>query len=247
MTEDLRIYLTGLNTDPNGAFNALELVKAARENDIRVQGLNNTANYKVRVSLTSLEEQMMRTRLASQVMWGDQILNKTERWVALVSAENTNNFRDLPGISELKGGIGLRIEEAYPAEEAGVSVDPGLKVVRGPFDNGTTTRDSFDYLYADLRLQIEAPPVSWTEETLDHLLQRNGTFLFEKVQNDYTLVRRNSTGSIVRTPVNQTLDGQTYIWFQSMPRISGVMFPDIAALAQRLIEIGLKLQSRIPV
>jgi hypothetical protein len=46
--------------------------------------------------------------------------------------------------------------------------------------------------------------------------------------------------------VNRRGDGQVYIWAQSMPRISGIMFRDIGALSQRLIEIGLTLQSRLP-
>ncbi|MFJ2320312.1 membrane-targeted effector domain-containing toxin [Pseudomonas sp. NPDC087817] len=246
MSEDLRIYLTSLGTDPNESFNMLELVKSAQANGVRVQSLDCAASYKMKVPLTSIEEQMMRARMTSKIMWGDEILNRPDKWIALVDAQNTNNFRNLPGISELKGGIGLRIEEAFPGEDPGVSTDPGIKVARGPFDNGASTRDSFDYLHADLRLQIDAPPVTWTDETLDRLLHRNGMYLIEKSQGNYTLVRRNSTGSIVRTPVNRTLDGQAYLWLQSMPRISGVLFPDISALSQRLIEIGLKLQSRLP-
>ena len=71
-------------------------------------------------------------------------------------------------------------------------------------------------------------------------------FMFEKTQNAYTLVRRDSASNIVRTMVNRRRDGQVYIWAQAMPRISGIMFRDIAALSQRLIEIGLTLQSRLP-
>ncbi|MFJ2286583.1 membrane-targeted effector domain-containing toxin [Pseudomonas iridis] len=246
MSEDLRLYLTSLGTDPNERFNMLELVRTAQVNGIRVQGIDCAASYKMNVSLTSIEEQMMHTSLMSQIMWGDDVLNGPGKWITLIDAQNTNNFRNLPGISELRGGIGLRIEEALPSEEVGVDIDPGIKVARGPFDNGASTRDSFDYLYADLRLQIEAPPVTWTEETLDRLLHRNGMYLLEKTQNNYTLIRRNSSGNLVRTPVNQTVDGQVYVWVQAMPRISGVLFPDVAALSQRLTEIGLKLQSRLP-
>ncbi|MGY1891450.1 membrane-targeted effector domain-containing toxin [Pseudomonas sp. SDT291_1_S447] len=246
MSEDLRIYLGSLGTDPGETFNILELVKTAQANGVRVQGLGCAAISKMKVPLTSIEEQMMNAQQINRIMWGDALLNRPGKWVALIDAQNTNNFRNLPGISELRGGIGLRIEESLPSEVPGVSIDPGVKVARGPFDNGASTRNSFDYLYADLRLQIDAPPVIWTEAAQARLLHRNGMYLVEKSQNGYTLVRRGSTGSIVRTPVNLTQDGQAYIWLQSMPRISGVLFPDIAALSQRLIEIGLKLQSRLP-
>jgi hypothetical protein len=101
-------------------------------------------------------------------------------------------------------------------------------------------------LYADLRLQIESATPQWTPAAQEKLLHRNGMFLIEKSQNAYTLVRRDSSSNIVRTTVNRRRDGQVYIWAQSLPRISGIMFRDIAALSQRLIEIGLTLQSRLP-
>jgi hypothetical protein len=189
---------------------------------------------------------MMRARLTTRIMWGDEILNKPGKWVVLSEATTTNNFRNLPGISEHMGGIGLRIEEVSSAEEAGVSIDSGLKVARGPFDNGASTRASSDVLYADLRLQVESPVPQWTPAAQEKLLHRNGMFLIEKNQNAYTLVRRDSSGNLVRTAVNSRRDGQVYIWAQSMPRISGIMFRDLAALSQRLIEIGLTLQSRLP-
>jgi hypothetical protein len=246
MSEDLRGYLSSLGTDPDDRLNILELIKTAQANGIRTQGLELAHSCKLKVPLTSIEEQMIRARLASQIMWGDELLNRPGKWVALVEATNTNTFRNLPGISELRGAIGLRIEEAVSTEVAGISIDPGLEVARGPFDNGASTRNSSDFLFADLRVQIETPVPQWTEATVNALLNRNGMFMFEKTQNAFTLVRRNSDGNIVRTMVNRRGDGQVYIWAQSMPRISGIMFRDIGALSQRLIEIGLTLQSRLP-
>ncbi|MFI8398345.1 membrane-targeted effector domain-containing toxin [Pseudomonas sp. NPDC078863] len=246
MSQDLRTYLSSLGTDPDDRFNVLELVRTAQANGVRVHGLDVAQNYKPKVPLTSIEEQMMHARLTTRIMWGDEILNKPGKWVVLSEATNTNNFRNLPGISEHMGGIGLRIEEVSSAEEAGVSIDPGLEIARGPFDNGATTRASVDVLYADLRLQIESATPQWTPAAQEKLLHRNGMFLIEKSQNAYTLVRRDSSSNIVRTTVNRRRDGQVYIWAQSLPRISGIMFRDIAALSQRLIEIGLTLQSRLP-
>lgn len=246
MSQDLRTYLSSLGTDPNARFNILELVKTAQANGVRVQGLDVAHSYKPKVPLTSIEEQLIRIRLSSRIIRGDAILNRPGKWVALSEATDTNTFRSLPGISEHMGGIGLRIEEVSSAGEAGVSIDSGLKVARGPFDNGASTRASSDVLYADLRLQVESPVPQWTPAAQEKLLHRNGMFLIEKNQNAYTLVRRDSSGNLVRTAVNSRRDGQVYIWAQSMPRISGIMFRDLAALSERLIEIGLTLQSRLP-
>jgi len=247
MSEDLRTYLSGLGTDPENRFNVLELVKTAQANGIRVHGLDAAHTYTLKRPLLSIEEQMIKTRLSTTIIEGDKLLNRTKKWVALVDATNINMFRDLPGISELRGGIGLRIEEVWPEETADISVDPGVEVARGPFYNWAMASNAFDVLFADLRLQIKSPMPQWNAATLEKLLHRNGMFVIQKTEPDiYTLVRRNSASNIVRTRVHCTTAGRFYIWDLSMPRITGRNFHDIAAVAERLIELGFTLQSRLP-
>ena len=95
-------------------------------------GLEVAHSYKLKIPLTSIEEQMIHARLATQIMWGDELLNRPGKWVALVEATNTNTFRNLPGISELRGGIGLRIEEAASTEVVGRQNRPGTGSRSGP-------------------------------------------------------------------------------------------------------------------
>lgn len=247
MSEDLSTYLSSLGTDPENRFNMLELIRAAQANGVRVHGLDAAETCTLKVPLTSIEEQMIKARLATQIMERDKLLNRPGKWVALVDATNTNTFRDLAGISELRGGIGLRIEEVWPDEVADLRIDPGVEVARGPFYNGATTNSAFDPLFADLRLQVKAPVPPWNDATLEKLLPRNGMFVIRKTEpSTYTLVRRNSASNIVQTRVHCTADGRFYIWDQSMRRITGMVFRDIAAVAERLIELGMTLQSRLP-
>lgn len=247
MSEDLSTYLSSLGTDPENRFNMLELIRAAQANGIRVHGLDAAETCTLKVPLTSIEEQMIKARLATQIMERDKLLNRPGKWVALVDATNTNTFRDLAGISELRGGIGLRIEEVWPDEVADLRIDPGVEVARGPFYNGATTNSAFDPLFADLRLQVKAPMPPWNDATLEKLLPRNGMFVIRKTEpSTYTLVRRNSASNIVQTRVHCTADGRFYIWDPSMRRITGMVFRDIAAVAERLIELGMTLQSRLP-
>ena len=247
MSEDLSTYLSSLGTDPENRFNMLELIRAAQANGVRVHGLDAAETCTLKVPLTSIEEQMIQARLSMQIMERDKLLNRPGKWVALVDATNTNTFRDLAGISELRGGIGLRIEEVWPDEVADLRIDPGVEVARGPFYNGATTSNAFDPLFADLRLQVKAPVPPWNDATLEKLLHRNGMFVIRKTEpGTYTLVRRNSASNIVQTRVHCTADGRFYIWDQSMRRITGMVFRDIAAVAERLIELGMTLQSRLP-
>jgi hypothetical protein len=44
--------------------------------------------------------------------------------------ENVNTFRGMSGISEMQGGIGLRIEEVLPEESLLIETDRGIEVGR---------------------------------------------------------------------------------------------------------------------
>ena len=246
MSAPLNDYLGSLGTDPAGQFDTLELVKVARSNNVRVQGLDCVASYKMTTPYPPLEEQRMQTHLSNIILWQDQLLNRPGKWIALTAAQNLNTFRGLPGISELKGGIGLRLEEVNPGEPAGISIDPGMEVFRGPSNAGAMMTGAYDEIYADLRLQIEASPVIWEEESLKRLLHRSGMYLFEKSPDGYALVHRNRQGLVVRTPVEDVGDGRITIHVPSWPRINDIPFADVQALSRRLTETGLTLQSRVP-
>nr|WP_322784185.1 membrane-targeted effector domain-containing toxin [Pseudomonas sp. PCH199] len=247
MSEDLEEYLTHLGTDPTGRFNELELVKAARQNGIRVQAIDCAANYKNPTALTRVEEQMNANHMASEIMFSDQALNGPGNWVLLTGTENTNTFRGLAGISELEGGIGLRVVEVNPGEGQSVAIDSGIEIDRGPFIANRETGGTVDTLYADLRLQMEALPVSRMPLQTANLLYRKGMYLFEKVDDVYTLVHRNQQELIVRTPVEPLAGGNVCIIRPSWPQVSGVPFPSIEQLSQALNNLrGMTLQSRIP-
>ncbi|HJR29549.1 MAG TPA: membrane-targeted effector domain-containing toxin [Pseudomonas sp.] len=246
MSEDLQTYLTHLGTDPAGQFNELELVKTAREHGIRIQATDCTALYRKPVPLPAVDEQMMANHLTSDIMFSDQALNTPGKWVALTGVENINTFRGLAGLSELEGGIGLRIEEVNPGDGQRLDVDPGIEIERGPFFNNNLSRGTVDTFYADLCLQMEAPLVTRTEAQTRRLLFRQGMYLFEKTDGVYTLVHRSQSGSIVRTAVEQLAGGNYRIIRPTWTDVSGVHFASLQQLSRGLNKMGLSLQSRIP-
>ncbi len=246
LSEDLEEYLTHLGTDPAGRFNELQLVKSARQNGIRVQATDCAANYKKSTASVAVDEQMLTNHMTSEIMFSDQTLNGPNNWVLLTGVENTNTFRGLAGISELEGGIGLRVEEVSPGEGQSVAIDPGIDIDRGPFIANGTTDGTVDTFHADLRLQMEAPLVSRTELQTTKLLYRKGMYLFEKSEGVYTLVHRSQNGLIVRTAVEPLAGGNVCVIRPSWPQVSGVPFASIEQLSRALNNMGLSLQSRIP-
>lgn len=246
MTVDLRTYLNSLGTDPGGRFNPLELVQVARANGVRVQAIDCAASYKMKTPLPSVDEQMMSTYLTNDIMTGDVYLNSPGKWIVVTDAHNTNTFRGLLGISELKGAIGLRIDEVGIGEELGVDVDPGIEVPRGSSPGGTVRQGNPDLLRADLRLNVQAPELAWSEETLENLLYRRGMYLFEKAGDSYTLIHRSKQGMLQRTPITRLSDGKVSLLRPAWQRVNDIAFANLKDMSQRLSDTGLILRSRIP-
>jgi hypothetical protein len=189
---------------------------------------------------------MMSTYLTNDIMTGDLYLNSPKKWIVVTDAQNTNTFKGLSGISELKGGIGLRIDEVAAGEELGVDVDPGAEVPRGSSPGGTARQGHPDLLRADLRLKMQAPEVNWTEETLENLLYRRGMYLFEKAGDSYTLIHRSKQGMLQRTLITRLSDGKFSIHRPAWQRVNDIAFANLKDMSQRLSETGLIMRSRIP-
>lgn len=246
MSGDLKTYLTSLGTDPAETFNVLELVKTARKYRIRIQGLDCAVNYKSEASFVPVREQAITNYLADNIMTTDKLINNPGKWVVLTGSENTNRFRGIAGISEMQGGIGLRIEEVNPGASTSVDIDPGVEVTTPVHPDANAMRGTHDPLYADLRLQMPAPIVNWNEQSVERLLSRQGMYLFEKSAGNYTLVHRNGQGIITRTPVQHLADNHFSINRPSWPWVNNVPFDSVEQLSHKLSQTGLTLQSRIP-
>lgn len=243
MSQDLKTYLSGLGTDPAERFDMLQLVKTARDNGVRIQALDCAVSYKA--PDRGPQQQLRNNFLADQIMITDRSYNSPGKWVVLSGAENINTFRGIPGISEMQGGIGLRIEEVNPGETSGVDIDPGVEMPGQSFP-GDIMMGNSGVLYGDLRLRIPASPVIWSEQKIQTLLINPGYFLFEKTAGNYTLLHRSRLGMIVRTAVQQSADGHFSIHNPNWPDLNDVAFVSLEQMAGKMAPFGLELQSRIP-
>ncbi|CAI8839056.1 Toxin [Pseudomonas sp. IT-P2] len=246
MSKDLEKYLSRLGTDPAAQFDELALVKSARQNGIRVQATDCAAVYKRPVSLPRPEEQIATNHLTTDIMFMDQSLNVVGKWVVLTGAENTNTFRGFAGISELEGGIGVRIEEVDPGQGERLTTDPGIEIERGPYPLPTMMGGNSDPLYADVLLKMEAPSVSRSGLQIHQLLYRAGMYMFERFQGTYRLFHRSVNGELVQTPIETFADGRYYIDRPTWGSIHRVPFDNLEQLSSALKQMGLQLQSRLP-
>lgn len=242
LSEDLESYLKQLDkghgTDPSGRFSFREVVKAAQKNHIRVQAIDCTASYHSRgISGASANyRQEMMNYFAKTVIDADQAARGAHRWVALVGESHANTFNGVPGISELEGGIGLRIESAEAGQARGIESDPGR--------TGTHSEHLTPvFVKNDLRLQLELPPGLVREQALSVALKKPGMITLEKTGSEFELVHRSREGLLVHTSIARDVKG--FYITNSKWNINNQRFGTFKELMDALTGMGMTL-TRVP-
>ena len=238
LSENLENHLKNLDqvhrTDASGQFNFLELVKAARKSHIRIQAIDCIASYRssgMRGVSPNFRQKMM-NYFAHEVIKADQSLRGAHRWVALVGDSHAAIWEGVPGVSELEGGISVRIESTPAGTARGIELDPG----RIPTDELGRPLSS---VKSDLRLQLDTPPSVALAETLDDALRSPGDSTVMNVDGKATLIHRSSDGSIIRTPIQRDR-GSYYIVRSNWPSISGRRYASLVEFAAALRHVGLR-------
>ncbi|VVM73423.1 hypothetical protein PS645_01883 [Pseudomonas fluorescens] len=238
LSEELERYLknldTGHGTDPSGQFNFLELVKAARKSHIRLQAIDCLASYRSNgmQSVTSTFRQKMMNFFAHEVIVADQFARGAHRWVALVGDSHSAIWEGVPGVSELEGGISLRIESAPAGTARGIEVDPGY-IATDEFNRPLTSVKN------DLRLQLDTPASVTLAESLEKALLDPGDCTVMNIDGNSTLIHRSNDGTLVRTPIRHYL-GMLYIERPAWPTVSGRRYANLAEFAAALRLMGLR-------
>jgi hypothetical protein len=243
LSEDLRSYLKNLDqghrTDPAGEFTFLEVVKAAQKNHIRVQAIDCAASYRSdgMYDVSDSYRQEMMNYFSKTVIDADQTLRGPHNWIALVGDSHANNWKGVPGLSELEGGIGLRVESAEAGVKGDIEPDPG-KTANSPDGLGQ------EVVKNDLRLQVELPPGRIRRAKLEAALNKPGMLTIDRFGSQTVLIHRSSNHSLVVTPIEQDTKG-LYINRPKWGSLSNKRFASLIELGEALDRIGLT-RVRVP-
>ncbi|WLG43938.1 membrane-targeted effector domain-containing toxin [Pseudomonas sp. FP1740] len=244
----LEKYLKQLQSDPAGQFTPLEVVKVARENGIRIQATDCLTSYRYpESSFIDVQEQSIKNYLTTTIMRANEALGRSGKWVVLTGQENTNTFRGIAGLSEMNGGIGLRIEEVLPERSLHIEIDHGIEVGRNASPPPVNYHGDFDTLYADISLQVPMPMLQRTPDEIARLLFRQGMFTFKESDGTWTLIHRSRTNLITETLVERTADGQYLVNRPAWTDIHQKPYPNLISLSHALTGMGMKLEGRLPV
>jgi hypothetical protein len=238
MSPQLEQYLRNMDlghgTDPSGQYTFLQLIKAANENRIRIQAIDCMASYRLdgMEDPTGLARHKMMNFIAHSVIGAD-VINRgaNSKWIALVGNSHANTFQGVAGISELEGGIGLRIEDVAPGQPEGFTLDPGRTM---PGDVGEP--DCF--VKSDFRLQLVVSR-TYGRTPSDRLVVQPGMFIVDESSGEPMLVHRSKTNSVVRTRI-KTRFGKVSIDRPQWPAISKRTFDSVGELIAALELMGMK-------
>lgn len=236
LPEGLQTYLEridrGFHTDPQGRYTFLELVRSANQHHIRIQALDCAASY--RQAGLSDAQGNVRTQMlnyfAHTVIQSDQAIRGSSKWVALVGNTHANTFRGVPGISELEGAIGIRVEDVASNAVHGVRIDAGRHLP------DLDISGSPGFVKSDLHYEMGTLTA---ERDLDQQLNRPGLFTLDTVRGSKQLVHRSGDGSLVYTPIKRA-GAFIYIERPKWPSVHGRRFNSTSELITALTLTGMK-------
>ena len=236
----LRKLDSGHLTDSSRVYNFEKLVIKAQQHGLEVRALDCAASYHLsglRLPSQTTRQQMMNF-YASRAIRRHQAVMGKHKWVALVGNSHSNTYLGIPGIAELEGGIGLRINDVRPGNARGITLDPG------EYARSQMSTDE-GFVRGNFLIEIEVPgsPMAIRPPQplpIEQRLARPGMFVTEQdTDRLYVIVHKSRTQEIHRTPVQVSDDGKVFV---DRPTWAGVhlqQYDDIDALILALEDINL--------
>lgn len=239
MPEELRLYLKSIfPPQGNALYSFYNVVVKAREAGLKIQPIDCTASYKLNGMVDTsgtLRQRMMNFYAAEVIQWVQNTKRRPGKWIALVGDSHCNTFQGIPGIAELTGSIGLRVEDAAAGREVGIFSDPGRTSSQGIGKGDATVKANFVLRVNthDLQQPLEpqpGPSHSRVLQTPQLLLTRPGQFLLTPAPAG---IHYRSRRGDLRTFVVNTVGGQFSISATGWD-LDGQLFDSVQALVDAL-------------
>ncbi|MGQ7858694.1 dermonecrotic toxin domain-containing protein [Pseudomonas sp. 32A] len=163
MPEELKGFLNNIYPplrDQHYSF--VNIVTKARDAGIKIQPIDCTVSYMLRDlpdTADNVRQRMMNYYATEVIQWTQTTKARPGKWVALVGDSHTNTYNGIPGIAELTGSIGLRIEDAAAGGHLGIEVDTGRTASLGIGKGEGTVKAHLVLRVDNATLQRPAQPV----------------------------------------------------------------------------------------
>ncbi|WP_455826104.1 membrane-targeted effector domain-containing toxin [Pseudomonas graminis] len=242
MPEELKAYLNNIYPPLRDEhFSFVNIITKARDAGIKVQPLDCTASYTLRDlpdRADNLRQRMMNYFATEVIQWLQTSKPRPGKWVALVGDTHTNTYRGIPGIAELTGSIGLRIEDAAAGGHLGIEVDTGRTASLGIGKGEGTVKANLVLRVDKATLQRPAPtlpgPSLLQAQTPQTQLTKPGQFMLTPATATTTahLHYRSRRGDVRGFRINQ--QGSRYFINAPGWAVDNKPFDSIQALVDAL-------------
>ncbi|MDH0746565.1 membrane-targeted effector domain-containing toxin [Pseudomonas sp. GD03842] len=239
LLHSLKALDNGHMTDPRKVYNFEQLVIKAREHGLEVRAIDCAASYHLKglPETTSSTRQEMMNYFASRTIRQHQAVMGKHRWVALVGNSHANRYKNVPGLAELEGAIGVRLDDVSAGTSRGVFIDPG-EDLRRPMSNQT------EFIKSDFMVEMEnlnIPQVVRAPQpmSLEQRLARPGQFVTEQIGDTHFICHRSRDRAIYRTPVQVSAQGRVFVDRPSWAAVHLQPYNNIDALIMALEDINL--------
>lgn len=241
LKEFLQRQDAGHVVDKHSSYTFSSLIQHTQRHGIEVRAIDCLASYHVK-GLTRAESKSTRHEMfsygASQIIHQHMAQTKGHKWIALTGNSHTNTFKGVPGLAELEGAVGLRVQDVTPGTGQGIRPDNGFIEY-----NPMHTYD-YSFLKNDLVLDIEIPGVKpslppLSNTRLDEKLPTPGMYTFENMTSlGPVLIYRSRHGQLIETPFTFDSDGKFYIDQPDLPSIHQKRYEDLNDMLRDLNTIG---------
>lgn len=228
MPEELNRYVIvqdrGHMTDDSGRYTFREVLVQAQKNRVRIQSIDCMASYRQEGVTGPLSRQEMMNFYAHRIIQADQAVRGTGRWVALVGNSHANLYEGVPGLAELEGAIGLRVEDVPAGQPDQFDTDPGLATCEKQLGRLNGPEQVYR-VKSDLRLRAAVGAPAQSTESIpapdfDTLLRRPGDYTIVDEPGESYVMNRARDLSLRRTPIKH--DGRfIYVEQADWPKIHG--------------------------
>ena len=224
----------GHRVDRLSNYTFTQLVLESRRHGIQVKALDCVASYHTS-GISVSEARSARHELfsygASEVIRKHTTPNPSQKWIALVGNTHTNTYLGVPGLAEMVGSVGVRVDDVAPG--AGQRINPGNELT----NNTLKTLSKTVVLKSDFVLNIEshrwAPPLM--PEQLDATLSRPGLYLIQySTLQDPVLIHRSRSRRIIRSMFIFNDDGTFKLKQDQWPEIRNKNYKTLNELTHDL-------------
>ncbi|WP_248764379.1 MULTISPECIES: membrane-targeted effector domain-containing toxin [unclassified Pseudomonas] len=216
----LEIQDTGHETDPSGTYSFLNLVITARSHGVNIRALDCAVSYEMSTGDGAQHRIPAMNYYADLVIKADAPNLEGGKWIALVGESHINAQQGFPGLVELEGVPGIRIEDIEDGASIRVAADPG---------RSGRLLDSEPYLVqSDLAVYIGVPPYS-------RLHNEGDFFVYTRPESQsHHLVHREGEKTRL-TSIVKTRDNSFYLERSQWQNIHRERFASLAELSAALI------------